>query len=345
MLIVELLKFASAEHTAQRADSVARALESSNEREFRWVLAAGLGPLLHLAIEGRADLVSTVRRDMLLAADLTARVRHGGRIDATKEVIGVCDHIGAPATLLKGISVSEQYYPAGHLRSMSDVDVLIDSEAYPAIDAELMRRGYERSRFVQPADAHHGTPLRSGRHHTWIELHTALFPKSSGLAQGHFFGTTNIAARSVESDFHGIAVRRLSPELQAAYVASSWVWDLTLCKIDPSFVTALFDAVYILKATHQTLDWDDLIESVDNRTASASLYVMLSYLARHELCRPPILASLATKQSLVGRFELRAIHSTLDHFLLGGHRWNFMLPPPVPGRYNLGHQLRKRLRL
>jgi hypothetical protein len=342
VLILDLLKFASAPHASHKADTVARALAASSERELRWSLDAGLGPLLHYAIADRREFVSEARRNILRGADLAAQVKHGDKVDAATEVIEVCNRIGAPVTLLKGISVSAQHYPAGHLRPMTDVDLLISADCYPAIETELLLRGYQRSRFAQPPDAHHGTPLRAPASQAWIELHTALFPESSGLTRARVFSAQRIAEQSIETTFHGASVRHLSPELQVAYLASSWIFDLTLGKIDPSFVIALVDAVYLLDATGRTLDWDAVLQSLDNELAHASVCVLLSYLARHRLATIPILAGLMSSEALVGRLELRAMHAMLDYCLLGGHRWSFVLPPPVPGRYNLRSQLRKR---
>jgi hypothetical protein len=176
----------------------------------------------------------------------------------------------------------------------------------------------------------------------------------------------------VSSTFHGSAVNRLSDELQLVYIASSWVRDLSHYGIHPSFVPPLLDAVYLLKATDQTLDWDELLGWLDNPMAVASLYVMLTYLSRHSLCRieSPILSRLASSQYVIGPFVLQIIHRILDKYLLGGQPfsrfirewhvsivlstllapgssgrklasvpWNILFPPSVAERYSVRYQL------
>jgi hypothetical protein len=274
---------------------------------------------------------------------MTARLRHNLRVDTATEVIDVCAMLGAPVTLLKGISISEQYYPAGHLRTMSDVDVLLPSAAIPAVETELLRQGYLRSPEHYGEDSHHGAPLLDPERQVWVELHTALFPQSSGLRSGQAFGAANIAAHSVESSLRGRPVRRLSDEFQIAYVATSWIWDITLCKFHPSFVTALFDAVLLQRLSRQAIDWERVLRWLDNGMALASLHVMLGYLARHDVCAIPPPDRLASSQRLVGGVELSIMHTVFDHYLLGARPWNLPIPPPVPGRYNLQRQLRKRV--
>jgi hypothetical protein len=150
------------------------------------------------------------------------------------------------------------------------------------------------------------------------------------------------------------------------------VRDLSQYGIRASFVPPLLDAVYLLKATDRTLDWDELLGWLDNAMAVASLYVMLSYLSRHSLCRvePSILFRLASSQDVVGPLVLRIIHSMLDKYLLGGRPfsrlvrewhvsivlstllapgssgrnlasipWNILFPPSVMERYSMRYQL------
>jgi hypothetical protein len=137
-------------------------------------------------------------------------------------------------------------------------------------------------------------------------------------------------------------VYRLSDEFQAAYLAATWVLDLTLCKIHPSFAGALFDAVLLQRKARPPVNWDQVLGWLDNEMALASLHVMLSYLARHGICKPPPPDQLACSQRLVGRIELPIMHAVLDRYLLGAKSWKLPVPPPVPGRYNLRRQFVKR---
>ena len=312
------------------------------DAQLGWVLEGGLGALLHYALgDGR---LPPRWRDALLSADLTARVTHGNAADTMLELIEVCEQLRLQPTLLKGISVSEQFYPAEHLRPMADIDVLLPAAAGVAFEAALQARGYRRLDYPAMAGHHHGAPLRDPRRRTIVEPHTVLFPDDSALRAGVTFSRANVEARSVESHYHGRPVRRLGAELQLVYMAASWFNDLTQCKVEPSFSATLFDAVYLLAACGQTLDWSGMLEWLDNEMAQASLYAMATYLPRHGVEPVPraVLARLAS-QGLVGPLQLRLIHAMLDRYLIGGRRWDLVLPPPVPGRYSLPHQFEKRV--
>jgi hypothetical protein len=83
---------------------------------------------------------------------------------------------------------------------------------------------------------------------------------------------------------------------------------------------------------------------IDNAMVKAHLYAMLTYLPRFGIGSAPraTLEWLSSSQSLMGPIQLKATHWMLDRHLVGGRPWTWFVPPPVPGRYNLLHQIRKR---
>ncbi|HSI57796.1 MAG TPA: nucleotidyltransferase family protein [Ideonella sp.] len=320
--------------------------EGGDLRQFRWALEGGLGPLLHHATRGHPALLPPDWRGTLLAADLSTRVRHGNSIATTLEIVDACARLGVALTLLKGISVSEQWYPEEHLRPMGDVDVLIPAADYARVEAALLAEGYEQVDEPAIPGLQHGIPLRRLRCDTLVELHTTLFAADSALSLGQLFSAAGVSGRTVPSLYHGRPVQRLGAELQLAYIASSWFNDLTQRKVHPSFLASLFDAVYLLRSAGRTLDWRDLPQWLDNEMAAASLYTMATYLPRHGVAplAPDCIAQLAAAaQPLVGPVQLKLIHGMLDSYLIAGRPWRFVLPPPVPGRYSLPHQFRKRV--
>jgi hypothetical protein len=142
-------------------------------------------------------------------------------------------------------------------------------------------------------------------------------------------------------------VYRLTDELQLLYTASCWIGDLAHYHIEihPSCVPPLLDVLYLLKASGKALNHSRLAVGAGSEMAVASLYAMLAYLARHGLGTESHRLSrvLGSNQKIVGPLQLRIIHAALDRYLIGGRSWNLPLPLPVPGRYSLRHQLRKRL--
>ncbi len=337
VLIRNLLKYAATGPNDALADAF-------DDRQFRWTIDAGLGPLLYHAARDDTHGLPEAWRDVLLSAELTSRVAHGNLIDTAGEIADVCEQARVPVTLLKGISISDQYYPAPHLRPMGDVDVLVAADAYERVNSALVRRGYEpNTEYEMAANAPHGVPLYHPGRRVWVEVHTALF----GGTPPKVFGAPSVAARSIASTFHGRTVHRLADELQLVYIAYSWICDMSryTINIQPSCVPPLLDAVYLLKARHGALDWDGLLDVLDDDLASASLYVLLALLARCgiDTGAARMVSRLASRQSLVGPVQLAVILAVLERYLLGGRTWNLVLPLPMPGRYNLRHQLRKRL--
>ena len=127
------------------------------------------------------------------------------------------------STLLKGISISEQYYLPPHHRAMSDIDILVPKEAFNAVEAEAKRLGNEQlGPQVTGPGHHHGEPLYHSERQTVLEIHTALFKEDSPLSQGDLFSPDSIARTSVTSVFRGRTVRRLTEEIQLVYIAAYW---------------------------------------------------------------------------------------------------------------------------
>ena len=343
-LLIQLLKYAATDSPQNFATRALCSLDGVDDRQIRWALDAGLGPLLYRATRDCVDMVPANWRNVLLSADLTARVKHGNFVDTANEVIDVCQEMQIRPTLLKGISISEQRYPVAHLRPMGDIDVLIPSDAYESVESALLHRGYIRQPdYRVPKGDPHGTPLAHPEWHVWVELHTSLF---GDPLRDRVFGASNVAAQSIVSTFHGRHVYRLTDEFQLLYIASKWYDDLAQHSIHPSGVAPLLDVIYLLKASGKLLDHTRLAVGPGSEMAMASLYVMVAYLARHGLSAEShgLSRVLASNQKLVGPLQLRIIHAALDRYLIGGRYWNLPLPLPVPGRYSVRRQLRKRLR-
>jgi hypothetical protein len=340
-LVMELLAFAAAEHTAAQM----RPLDEVDEREIRWVLDGGFGPLLYRAIRASGQPVPGRWDAALLGADLTAQVRHGDRVESAKEVIDICAAEGVPVTLLKGISVSEQHYPSGHLRPMGDIDVLVPPEAHGVIESALLARGYRPLSGPDPGATprHHDAPLAHPERQVWVEVHRSLF--DDRVAHG-IFGTSHVVAQSQASVFHGRPVYRLAPAFQLLYVAYSCIQDMSLyaVNIDPTCLSSIVDAVYLLNASSGALHFEPLLAWPDAELPIACLDVILTWLARQHLGAVPseAIACLERGQHIVGPLQRRLFHALLGHYLAGARRWNQPFPMPVPGRYNLRHQLRKR---
>ena len=183
-----------------------------------------------------------------MRADLTAQVLHGNRIEAAAEVIDLCTSLGVTVMPLKGISISEQHYPAPHLRAMTDIDFLVSGRPYEEIEAAFLQRGYKLSPVDMGPDPAHGKPLQDCRRNVWVELHTSLFPPTSPL-QGHpAFTQPSDSSVAIDSDFSGRRILRLRDEAQLLYIAAYWTRDLSTQSIHPTFITPLLDAIVLRRS-------------------------------------------------------------------------------------------------
>jgi hypothetical protein len=245
-------------------------------------------------------------------------------IDSAKEIIDTCNVLQVPVTLLKGISTSDQHYPFAHERPMGDIDILVPESRRKLVEEALILRGYHRSDHESGEDSHHGAPLLHHERQVWVEVHTTLFPRRDALQGRKLFSPAHIASQSVASTFHGRPIHRLTNELQLVYIASYWLRDLTYHRLHPCFLPPLFDAIYLLKTSGQTLDWDGLLGWLDNELAMACLYVLLAYVHRSGLDESVsrVIPRLAAGQDIVGSLELSLLHAILDRYLIGNE------PPP-----------------
>ena len=343
-ILFDLLAYSAATSSARTNNRIsAQRLQEFDDRQIQWVFDAGLAPLLHRALGNDVEQLPPSRRDALRSADLTARVRHGSLVDAAVAIIDTCQELDIPVTLLKGISISDQFYPEAHLRPMGDIDILVPQEAYALVEAALLRQGYVRHpNYPVTENSHHGVPLFHAERRVWVEIHTSLFPKNTSLQKNTFFDASNVAALSCISPFHGRRVSRLTIELQLAYIASFWIRDLCQEGIQPSYVPPVFDAIYLLKASGGSLRWTSFLERLDNESAILSLYILLTYLSRRDLFHvyPDVLARLASAQRIIGPMELKIIHGMFDNNLIGGkpftklfQSWHVLHNLLVPGSH------------
>ena len=343
-LSAALLKASSGSGTAPGGPHIDWRRYVGDDRQLDWILRAGLGPLLRWTASDGEDVPAEWARS-LLAADLTARVRHANLVATAVAVLDVFRDLRVEATLLKGFSVGDRLYPAAHMRPMGDLDVLVPAGDEHKVAEGLLACGFERIPYPDTPGQHHGAPLRHVRRRTLVELHTALFPASAPVHGRRSFFPAHLHAHKQVSSYHGRNAGHLTDEVQLAYIAASWFNDMTTYKFHPSFLVSLFDAVLLLKSQGSTLDWDDMLRSVDNDMVKASLYALLTYVTRFGTRPAPgfVLRRLAENRGLVGPVQRRFIHAALDRYLLGARVWSLPFPPPMPGRYSPRHQFEKRL--
>lgn len=288
--------------------------------QVRWALETGLGPLLwhttHTAAETAASpLWPLVQGTYVAACLLTAE-----QFAAMEEILQACRGRVPPLTLLKGISISEQYYPTPQLRLMRDLDVLIDEAALPLVEAILSTLGYRQQSHQPPtfyATHHHSMPFVHPTRRLWVEVHRGLFPPASALGADRLFSRETLQQQRQPSAFQGCEVFRLSPELQLVYIAAHWAMAFQPI----GGLIALLDAIYLLQRTAETLAWDRLLTWLEGSAATAPLYLLLTYLqASHLVDLPPeVLPQLWTRQHALSPTILPLGHWLVDRYYAAGH--------------------------
>lgn len=327
--------------TSARALSLLRAVsddqavlpaEAFDERSIRWVVATGLGPLLLRAAGERPGVVRPPIWSLVQAADLTARVITAEQIDAMTEIIDACRGRVPPLVLLKGISICEQYYPEPHLRPMRDIDVLVEREALPEIEAILFALGYCQPP-VKPAvfyeTHHHRSPFFHPGTGVWVDVHHALVPATSELGSDEVFSVEHLQSELRPSQFRGRRVRRLSDELQIVHVSCHWAHRLRRL----GGMVAMVDMTYLLTRA-PAVQWPHILEWTKDSVAARYVYLLLAYVVRRRLVEldPDVLHRLRLTQNSLDRISVEIGHALVDGYVVGGRELGSLVSDKTLGR-------------
>jgi Uncharacterised nucleotidyltransferase len=297
------------------------------DRQLRWIIEAGLGPLLWFA--SRKDLRTGELpscRDVK-AADLTARLINQIQLDTLSEILVRCEGLLPPITLLKGSSTGSELYPQPHLRVMRDLDLLVDFKEQPKLESILLKMGFRQQSTNSHefyAMHHHSMPFYHKGRGVWVEVHRGLFPASNKLAKLPVFSPRNIRAELRPSWLKGTPVMRLSSELQIVYTASHWALELKR----EGGLFAFLDIIYLLRRAQQNIRWDAILNWVQDSVAGTHLYLVLSYLNKNNLIEldRKILADLFERQRSFGILNLKIAHSLITRYVVAGK------VPVAPGK-------------
>jgi len=256
-------------------------LAAFSEYQIRWAVKTGLGPLLFQTTKADPEATISPLWQLLKSADLTARVLAGDQLNAMGEMIEACEKRGHILTLLKGISICDQHYPTAHLRTMGDIDFLVENQTLPSVESNLKKLGYrqqsERPEFY--LNHHHSMPFFHPGREIWVEVHRGLFPPESKLSTTKTFSPQNIKTQVMPSEFLGKKVTRLSPELQLVYIACHWALGLHVI----GGMVPMLDIIYLLRNTKDKFSWDKVLDWLDDSSTCTRLYLMLTYLHKYQL--------------------------------------------------------------
>jgi hypothetical protein len=321
-------------------------LAAFSAEAIHWAIRTGLGPLLYQTTKADRDAVASPLWTELKCTDLTAQMVAGEQSDAMCDILDVCASLPFPLTLLKGISICEQYYPKPHLRPMRDLDVLVEETALSAIESRLLKLGYRQQSKGSAEDYekhHHSMPFVHPQRGVWVEVHRGLFPTKNLAGIGKVFSLEHVKAQRLPSAFHERAVMRLSDELQIVYIASHWARSFHVI----GGMVPLLDMIYLLQNRKGAIDWARMLGWVHGSGASIYLYLMLTYLEKHSLIEidSAILRELCPSRAAFGTLHLNIMHTLIDRYFVEGRAfgwvsslrnlailWNTLLLPGTPLR-------------
>ncbi|MGH8058492.1 MAG: nucleotidyltransferase domain-containing protein, partial [Candidatus Entotheonellia bacterium] len=287
--------------------------------QIRWAVQTGLGPLLYHTAKADPAMASLPVWPLLRSADLLARLLTGEQLDAMREILEACAGVVPPVTLLKGISVCTQYYPAPHLRPMRDIDLWVEEDVLPVVESLLGKRGYRQPSHL-PVEFyrthHHTMPYYHPQRGVWVEVHRRLVSARRPMGADELFGLDHLRAELRPSEFQGKEVRRLSDELQVVYTASHWARQFQVV----GGLIPMLDVIYLLQHAGPAMHWDRILDWVRGSAAGTHLYLMLSYLHTHRLIELPaeVLHGLFDQQRACRRLNATVLHSLIDRYLANG---------------------------
>ena len=303
----------------------------------------GLSFLVFRGIETDTIEVSDEMHELVLSAELTARVLRG-EIDAVLEqFLAIAAAYSIPVVLLKGAANAEELYQQPHHRTMGDVDVLVSPENAELLYRELLDHGYQpmdrRRGMIWAEGHHHLQPLRHPQNKIPIELHTALFSRNKPNLSP-IFDPAHVWASTRRDGFRDHSCLRLTRELDLLYTTAHWA-------LDPSVLVnavGIVDVARMLEIRGSRMDWGQIRSWLVNSPRLADfLSVILGVLERESVANVPdaIRGNLDDSVQRMGRLNLRILQSILRSFPLAGRQkiarcltrehadiiWNTLLDP------------------
>jgi Uncharacterised nucleotidyltransferase len=291
-------------------------LSAFDEAQVCWAVERGLDPLLHYSTTFDAAAAIAPSWPLLRATHLTARALSGEQLDAMTEIIDACAGHTLPLTLLKGISICDQYYPQPYLRPMRDIDFLVDEVDRPVVESILFKLGYRQQSQKSPQffeRHHHSMPFYHPQRGVWIEVHRRLFSGHQNVATDQVLSLDHVKQQLRPSEFQGRTVYRLSKELQIVYISAHWCSGHTI--VDG--LIAMLDTLYLLRNPKEELRWELILHWLHGSTASRYLYLVLAYLQKYQTVDLPleILKNLLSSQRYVETLNLRILQTIIDRYL------------------------------
>lgn len=279
------------------------------------VLDLGLGPVLAWVDPCGCEVPAPER---IRAADLTALALTADKYDTLLEVLLSAEGIAARVVLLKGVATALRYYPAPHLRRMDDIDILVEPDKQPILDAALRERGFAQQS-AAPASAfaglHHSMPFRHGERGAWVEVHSQLSHPASPHARDPQFSWPLVRGQLSEITVAGHRAFVMNHELQLVYTCARWAEEFA-----PRGLFPILDVALLVRKHADTLDWERVLGMVKSSWTGSAVHLMLSCVHSWGLARVPlsVLDRLAAADRHLNWLSLRLLRRVVTRHVIDG---------------------------
>jgi hypothetical protein len=135
----------------------------------------------------------------------------------------------------------------------------------------------------------------------------------------------------------------LSDELQVVYIASHWAGQFSVI----GGMIAMLDLIYLLRRAADALHWGRILAWLHDASTATPLYLLLSYLHRHDVITLPsdVLHALFVRQRVFGSLNYTILCRLIHRYIVEGRSfgrvrsfrnlailWNTLLLPGPPLR-------------
>lgn len=294
-----------------------------DDQLVQYIINSGLASYLNYSIQNTKTI--NINYDTLVAAELTAKIITNTQIQAIKEITNAAKHDVTEITLLKGISLCQNYYPFPHFRIMSDIDILILEKDICSLDKVLNSLGYKQSS-DNPDEYydthHHCKPYYNEKNNVWVEAHTHLFSNMTPVLNDTLFKPENIRENrlNMNNQVFGGNVKYLCPELQLIYTCTHWAEDFNPHKTSIQFI----DIILLIKNNGNGLDWIKTTNWLNNTASASYAYLILSFLHKHNIVKIPDIyfKSINLKYSNMGFINRYILYKLILNYMLGKRTYN-----------------------
>lgn len=243
--------------------------------------------------------IGSIEKDALLGSLEISRRNCASLVACSQLITRALDSAGIPCIVLKGLHLALAYYDHPVLRSMGDIDLLVEVENLDRARLTLIELGYltvtPRGRLSSPG--HHHYPPLVRPNSLPVELHYALQPASIPI----FVDVRALWRRSIPLHSRGVQARALCPEDLLLHLCIHTAAS-HLCRVP---LRSLYDIVLVAK--RMPLDsWSRLVSNTELAGASHVVDCALR-LARELLCAP------------VPEVVFTALPQTIEFDTLRGH--------------------------